>query len=264
VMDMIRVPGNVDFAFGSIECEGPVRVEGDVLPGFHIRAGGDVWIGGVVEAAEVSSRGNVTIVQGVLGGSRIQASGRITVGYAREAYLEASGNITIARESVNSTVVSGDRINMPTDGRVVGGRLLARNTIEVGAANFVQGVPTVLAAGVNPLEQLRALRLKTTVDRADSLERRIGKLKDLTGPEGPHGLLDQILERAAKKREGSAGQLAQLSGNEAELAACRVQIKKEIHPGVHIRIGASELTVRNDSRAATFYYDSESGQVVQI
>jgi uncharacterized protein (DUF342 family) len=264
VLDMIRVAGNVDFAVGSIDCEGPVRVEGDLLPGFHIRAGGDVWIGGVVESAEVNSRGNVTIAQGVLGGSRIQASGYIKVAYTREAYLESGGSITISRESVNSTVVAGDSIHIPGDGRVVGGRLLARNGIDAGSVNFVQGVPTILAAGVNPLEELRALRLKTSIHRADSLERRIGKIKGLTAPDGPHEVLDKMLERTAQKREGIKDQLTDLNANMAEPAACRVQIRKEVHPGVCIRIRSGELTVRNDCGAATFSYDSDSGQVVQI
>jgi len=38
VLDIIKVSGNVDYNIGSIECDGPVRVEGDVLSGFHIRS----------------------------------------------------------------------------------------------------------------------------------------------------------------------------------------------------------------------------------
>ena len=200
VMDMIRVSGNVDFQFGSIECEGPVRVEGDVLPGFHIRAGGDVWIGGLVEGAEVASRGNVTVVQGVLGNSRIHATGRIAVGYSRESHLESDGSVTIARECVNSTIVSGDTIGIPEEGRVIGGHLLAKNTIEAGSVNFTHGAHTILAVGPNP---------------------------------------------------------------HADLTACRIHIKKEIHPGVIIRFGESELTVRADAKKAAFLYDAESDQIVQ-
>jgi uncharacterized protein len=80
VMDMIRVPGNLDFAVGNIDCEGPVRVQGDVLPGFHIHAGGDVVISGVVDSAEINSQGSVTVTQGVIRGSRIYAKRGIMVG----------------------------------------------------------------------------------------------------------------------------------------------------------------------------------------
>jgi uncharacterized protein (DUF342 family) len=65
VIDLIKVSGNLDYNTGSIECEGSVRVEGDVLPDFHIRAGGDVSIGGVVDAAEVTAGGAVVVRQGI-------------------------------------------------------------------------------------------------------------------------------------------------------------------------------------------------------
>jgi uncharacterized protein (DUF342 family) len=174
VMDMIRVTGNVDFAVGSIECEGPVRVEGDLLPGFHIRAGGDAWIGGLVEGAEVSSRGTVTVVQGVLGGSRIHAAGRITAGYARDAHLESDGSVTITRECMNTTVVSGDAINMPADGRIVGGRLVARNSIEVGVANFTQGMHTILAISEGPGAHLATCRIRITKEIHPGVAIRFG------------------------------------------------------------------------------------------
>jgi len=69
VTELIRVPGNLDFDLGSIECEGSVRVEGDVLPEFHIRAGGNVTIGGGVDGAEVTAGGEVIVRQGDSGQS---------------------------------------------------------------------------------------------------------------------------------------------------------------------------------------------------
>ena len=78
VSDLIRVSGNVDFEMGSVECEGSVTVEGDVMPGFRIRAGGDVSIGGVVDSAEVKAAGTVTVRQGVIvaAGSRPEENSR--------------------------------------------------------------------------------------------------------------------------------------------------------------------------------------------
>src|SRR6185295_8675210 len=95
VLDIIKIAGNLDYSVGSIECDGPVRVEGDVLPGFHIRAGGDVFVGGVVEGAEITTRGSIVVGQGILGGSRVCANRKITLGYIRESYLECDGPVGI-------------------------------------------------------------------------------------------------------------------------------------------------------------------------
>ena len=175
VMDIIKVSGNLDYGVGSIECDGPVRIEGDVLPGFHVRAGGDVFIGGVVDAAEITAGGTLTVAQGILGGSRICAKGKLTIGYVRESYLECDGAIAIMREAVNSTVVSGDSIVIPENGRVVGGRLLARTNIEVGVAGSPRGAPLQAAAGVNPLKDLRAAKLASDIHRANGVEARVTK-----------------------------------------------------------------------------------------
>ena len=263
VMDMIRVPGNLDYSVGSIECEGPVRVEGDVLPGFHVHAGGDVWIGGIVDSAEVTASGTVTVAQGILGNSRICGRRGIKAGYVRDAYLESDANILILKEALNCTIVSGDTISITETGRVVGGRLLAQNRIETGIAGHEKGNRTILAAGVNPLKELRAAKLAADMAHAQAVQNRMGKFKEMAQPD-QHEILDHLLARADKKHAGSAAELAALGQDKADLAECRIKVRKEIHSGVQIRIGADEITIQEDLQGATFHYDSEAGQVVQV
>jgi len=263
VMDIIKVAGNLDYSAGSIECDGPVRIEGDVLPGFHIRAGGDVFVGGIVDAAEITTRGSLVVGQGVLGGSRICVNGKVTLGYVRESYLECDGPIAILKEAVNSTVVSGESITIPGNARVVGGRLFARNRIEVGTAGSAKGIPTTLAAGVNPLKELRAAMLASEIHRADTVQKRIGKLKNMASPD-QHAVLDHILSLASAKRDDHAEELEALQAGEINAENCRVQVKNEIHTGVRICIGKGEMTMKEERRNATFYYDVGSGQVVQV
>ena len=167
VSELIRVSGNLDFEMGSIECEGSVTVEGDVMPGFHIRAGGDVSIGGVVDSAEVKAAGRVKVRQRVIRGGRVSAGGELKVGYVSGSYLESDANVTILKEAVHSTVVSGDSIAVPSSGRVVGGSLQAKKRIEIGVAGHQNGAATVLV--VAPLNQLQEEKFKV----------RIGKIKDL-------------------------------------------------------------------------------------
>lgn len=263
VLDVIRVPGNLDYAVGSIKCEGPVRIEGDVLPGFHIHAGGDVWVGGVVDAAEVTSGGAVTVAQGVLKGGCICANGKIMVGYAREAYLESNSNIVISKEALNSTVVCGDSIALPESGRVVGGRLIAQNRIEAGIAGHEKGIPTVLAAGVDALKELRRAKLAADIREADRVQTRVGKIKEVARPDN-QAILDQLLARVATKQAGSADELAKLNRKKMELAHCQIKVKRRLHAGVRIRIGAEDLEIQDDLPGATFHYDAGSGQVVQV
>jgi hypothetical protein len=127
-LDIIRIPGNVDYGIGNIGCEGPVRIEGD-----------DV---------------------------------------------ESDGNIFVAREVLNSTMVSGDTITVADNGRVVGGRLFAKNRIEIGVADQEKGV--------TPHLQLESIRcgsctqpnsMRKSNDHAESRSgsKRLRKLQQRTG-----------------------------------------------------------------------------------
>jgi len=263
VLDIIRVPGNVDYAIGNIDCEGPVRVEGDVLPGFHVRAGGDVYIAGVVDSAEVTAAGTITINQGVLGGSVISARKGVKAGYVRDAYAESDGNIFVAREILNSTNVSGNIISISDSGRVVGGRLFAQNRIETGIAGNEKGIPTTLTAGVNPLQELRAAKLNADLQRSRGVQTRVGKMKGIATP-SKQDILDQLLARATEKNVQNTQELANLAHDKASLAECRIRVRRDIHPGVRIRIGDDDLQIANESRNVTFHYDAAAHQVVQV
>ena len=121
----------------------------------------------------------------------------------------------------------------------------------------------MLAAGVNPLKDLRAAKLASDIHRADGVQARVGKLKGFANP-AQHEVLDRLLERAATKRGANAEELAALKAGEIQSTTCRIHVKKEIHPGVRVRIGTGEIPIQDERRNATFYYDSESGQVVQV
>ncbi|HLH30678.1 MAG TPA: FapA family protein [Terriglobia bacterium] len=262
VLDMIRVPGNVDYTTGNIDCEGPVRIEGDVLPGFHVRGGSDVFVAGVIDSAEVTAAGTITATQGILGNSVISARKGVKAGYVRDAYVESDGNVLIGREALNSTIVSGDTITVPDSGRVVGGRLFALNRIEIGAAGHEKGTPTTLAAGVNPLRDLRAAKLAMDVAQSKGVQARVGKMKEVAEPDR-HAILDQLLATATEKNARSSAELADLHSNKASLAECRIRVRK-VHPGVRIRIGSDDLNVDDEFRNATFRYDAESAQIIQV
>ncbi len=262
VIDLIKVSGNLDYKMGSIECEGSVRVEGDVLPDFHIRAGGDVSVGGVVDAAEVSARGAVVVRQGIARGSRVHSETEITAGYVSGAYLECEGKITILKEAVHSTVVSGDSIIIPGAGRVIGGALLAQKGVDVGIAGHVNGLLTTLAAGVNPLKDLRAAKLTASINQTDAVRKRIGRMAQLSTPGQQAALAEQLLANVEDRQSKNEDELAGLKDSDTPRETGTVKINRETHAGVRIRIGPAEMDISEEHRGSSFHYDVEEDKVV--
>ena len=263
VSELIRVLGNLDYKMGSIECQGSVTVEGDVLPGFHIRAEGDVTIGGIVDSAEVKATGTVTVRQGVVRGSRVSAGGELRAGYVSGSYLESDAKVTIQKEAMHSTVVSGDSIAVPGSGRVVGGSLQAKKGIEIGVAGHENGVATVLAAGVTPLKELEEAKLKARMKRTAAVKVQIEKIKDLAQPD-QHVRLDQLASSHEATEEKSAEALAELGKESDGLSECRIIVSRAVHSGVRVRIGPGELAIVEDHRSAKFQYYKDASEVIGV
>ncbi len=264
VSELIRVLGNLDFQMGSVECEGSVTVEGDVLPGFHIRAEGDVSVGGVVDSAEVKAAGTVTVRQGVIRGGRVSAGGELKVGYVTGSYLESDASVTILKEAVHSTVVSGDSIVVPGSGRVVGGSLQAKKRIEVGEAGHEnESATTLIAAGATPLKDLEEAKLKAQIKRTAAVKAQIGKIKELAQPD-QHGRLDQLAASHEASEEKSAEALAELEKESDGLSECRIIVSRAVHSGVRIRIGPGELAIVEGHRSAKFQYYKDAGEVIGV
>ena len=260
VTDLIRVVGNLDYEMGSIECEGSVYVEGDVLPGFHIHAGGDVSIGGVVDAADVKAGGTLVIRQGVLPGSRVFAKGEIKVGHVSGSYLESESAVTVAKEVLHSTIVSGESITLPASGRVLGGGLFARKGIEVGIAGHINCLRTILATGVKPPRSYSEIPV-AGITRAKAIKPQVKRTGNALESEPQDKLDERGLSCEKTKQEPDSGELSDLITEDAEYSECYIEVRRSIHPGVRICIGSSEMEIVNEHRSAIFHYDVESGEV---
>ena len=258
--DLIRVSGNLDYEMGSIECEGAVYVEGDVLPGFRIHAGGDVTIGGVVDAAEVKTGGTLVIRQGVLPGSRVYAKGEIKVGYVSGSYLESESAVTIGKEVLHSTIVSGESITLPASGRVLGGGLFAQKGIEVGIAGHINCLRTILATGVKPPQSHSEIPVAATTG-AKAIKPQVKRTGSALESDSQATPDERGLSREKTKQEPDSGELSDLISEDAAYSECYIEVRRSIHPGVRICIGPSEMEIKNEHQSAIFHYDVEAGEV---
>ena len=92
------------------------------------------------------------------------------------------------------------------------------------------------------------------------MRRKLERIKDFADEEG-QGRLEPLLDRQAAKHEETSAELEDLEREDGDLMDCRIKVQKDVHPGVLIRIGRSEMKIEEPVRRATFRYDSESGIV---
>ena len=121
VLQVIEVPGDLDYSVGNIGFSGDMVVRGDVLPGFTIEAGGSVSVSGVTEGASIQAGQDLTL-GGVVGGhdTVLKAGGDLVARFLHNANVEVDGEVRVQGEVVNCQI-RAQRVVTDPKGRIVGG-----------------------------------------------------------------------------------------------------------------------------------------------
>lgn len=162
VSDILELE-NVDASTGDIECEGSIRIRGNVFSGYSVKGSGDIEIKGVVEGAVVEAGGNISIAQGMNGMSKgyLQAKGNIVSKYLENAHVSAGGYV-MAEAVLHSQIYAGTEVQVTgKKGFITGGKVMASSRIAVKTLGSSMGASTVVTVGVNPeVKKRQAVLLK--------------------------------------------------------------------------------------------------------
>ena len=161
VEDTYVVERNIDFRVGNINFVSHVKVRGDVLSDFSIRAGGDLEIHGTVTGAALQVEKDLRMSFGILGQgkSHIQVNGNASVKFLNEAHAEVLGSLEVLREVLNSNIACFGEIHAK-DAVVIGGRIVGLKAMHIGTLGSELGLKTQVFLGedFNTLSRAEQLR----------------------------------------------------------------------------------------------------------
>ncbi len=150
VSEGFLVPGDVDYSTGNIHYEKSVIINGDIKAGFEVKCGGDLQVNGTIEDCHVKAGGSVLCRYGFVGQGRgvIEAKGDVNIGFIKNQKVRCLRNVVIAKEAVNCTILSRDKVEVHGNPlSVVGGEVKAGKSITVYSAGNHSGIRTLLEAG---------------------------------------------------------------------------------------------------------------------
>ncbi len=170
-----QIAGDVDFSVGHIDFDGTVYVKGNILGGFNVRTGEDLFVGGNIEGAQVNVGGNLQVDGGITGHGRaqIQVAGSAYAKYINGTSLEAGGDVLVKTEIVNSRVQSDESI-MVVSGGIIGGEVMALYKIETGMLGSQMNVKTEVTVGIGAKWRKRVRALQEELNELDD---RLQKVK---------------------------------------------------------------------------------------
>lgn len=272
----------VDLSVGNIDFVGSVEIHGDVHTGMKIRAGGDVVVGGIMEAAEVECQGNVTVHGGILGHSTqtsrvaaapvttaiVRAAGNVVTRYVEYAIVEAGKSVLVHDAIIQSEITAIEEVVVGSQdkrkGHILGGVVRATLRIAAQALGGPGSGATRVLVGVNPLlmaalERQRA-RLTTKLKEHGDLSKVV---KLLAGRRDNSEMLAKARLTLKKTEEeiAEASEEERVLQGELKLAEhARVEVFRAVQAGTTIAIGRTSLFVSEDRGGGTFYL--VDGQIV--
>lgn len=151
VADVLEVE-NVDNSTGNLEYEGNVKINGNVCSNFSVKAKGNIEVKGVVEGAYLEAGGNIILARGINGMGRgvLKAGGNIIAKYLENAKAYSGGYIE-TESILHSTAQAKTEVNVVSrKGFITGGSVSATNCIKVKTLGTAMGAITEVSVGVDP------------------------------------------------------------------------------------------------------------------
>ena len=274
VSNVYSIEGDVDLGIGNIDFDGSVHISGNVRSGHVIKATGGVVVGGVVEASEIMSGGNVEVKRGMQGmdRGRIEAGGSISILYIERGRASAAGSITVDA-SIHSILEAGESLYAKGKrGSIIGGRAFAAGEIVANSIGSVSTVQTDAEVGFMPGKRERLSLLEKEMDRLagemiklDQLDAYLDKSKAKLDAE----TFDKLYRSGAENRRSYTEQMEhnteEINGLRTEMEHAtegKVHVFDTVYTGTRITIASDMYKVNDDIQYATF--KNVDGQVTWV
>ncbi len=260
---LLTIPESVDNAVGNLDYNGDILIKGDVMSGFTVCATGDIVVRGMVAGATLRAGGNIEIAKGMNGNGQglLEARGNVRLSFMENANVVCHQDV-YASTVINSNITCGGSvIAKEGKGIIIGGNIVARQSVEARRIGNQSGCENVIRIGqaMHDEENLEYLRkeLKTNVDTLDKIQKNISYLKS-KAPLSPEkqDLMEKLQVQSIlyiDKVDVLSEKLEDLENERPDFSECRVR-SDIIYPTTKISLDYAKFTVRDTTSMCMVYY----------
>ncbi|MGE4276110.1 MAG: DUF342 domain-containing protein [Lawsonibacter sp.] len=264
VEETFYVKGNVDISTGNLQVNGNLVIRGMVLPGFALKAAGNIEVEGTVADATIKAGGDVKLHSGITGG-KVHCGGDFACKYIENSQIFAVRDIN-AESIVNSDVKCGKSIVISgAIAKIIGGSCIAGENIEAHCIGSRANIKTKLELGTDPAVIERQQKLLAHISEMESQNNKLNPLIAILQQLEANNRLTpekkQALENVQYTYETNM-QLLEVEKNELEEIAQSIKAKgfgqilcsETIYAGTQITIGDASLTITDALNHVSLYY----------
>lgn len=256
VHDLFVVSDTLSMETGNVDFVGSVEIHGDVPTGYTVKAGGDIRIFGLVEAATIIAGGSVYISEGFAGlqKGKINAQADVHVSYVNQGFIQANGSIYV-ENSILHSICSAENTIICKRGDVIGGALKAGFNIQArDIGNRVQTKTKVIIHQDEQIyekeakleEELKEVR--TTINQLKLIGDKLEKNAHLNDPKMRVTLLRQrsSMQQMMDQANNLQDEISYLQMNYFYDGEASINALHTLHGNVTIAFGKYERTTQKE------------------
>lgn len=277
VEPVLVIPGNVDYATGNIDFLGSVIVKGNVISGFSIKAGEDIFVEGLVEDCSLEANGSITVNNGILGNEEflhtIYAKSGLKAQFIQHMRIKTDGVVEVSKHILHSVIEAGDKVIVTSGtGKIIGGEVKAQNGIECNIAGGPFETPTKLTLDVYSEVVKEESELNREMLVLEENKFKVEKLLKEVEP-----IKESLSDEMKLKVDEALKQLAAINNRYVQLQEERnfieeqrhaikehqIKVLSKVYPGVVVKIGRELYLNRSEKIRTDFLIDKETNELIE-
>jgi hypothetical protein len=268
VMNVLEIPGDVDFETGNLDFPGSIIIRGGILDGFKVECSMNVEVYGVVGDATIIAGGDVICYGGISGKEAciIKGKGTCSAKYVTNANIESVGDILITKDSTHSSLNTLGTVKSQ-NGCIVGGVVTALRGVEAQVLGSLTGVKTYINVKMHYESEKYHLKLNALLTEYYEYYIRYAAL--LRSKDIPAKNFNEIskaieaLKSAIKKGRIIEEKIDGLVGETNGIESAPVQVNNTLFADVIIQApGCHKEILETVKGKLTVLEDFQSGQMV--
>ena len=276
VFEEFKVNGDLDLRIGNIDFFGDVEVSGNVLSGFRIIAGGNVFVRGSVEGAIIQAGKSIVINGSYSGGEKgeLIASEDIYLSHVNSGTIRSERHLFVRRELVNAnSYVKGNLYMGSASSAIIGGKTYVSGEMNVYTIGSPLEVHTFISLGPQEFAKQDLNELKVNLSK---LEQRLqlaqiglNKVDDdkesghLTEENRNHlsRHLKASLRRLNDKKSDLIRRRSALNETLSKNHTSFLRVARRINSGVRLKIGNATVRIETVKNNVEFFENHSSKKV---
>ncbi|MGR6831846.1 DUF342 domain-containing protein [Aliivibrio wodanis] len=268
-IDNLLTVKSINATSGHVSFNGSIFVQEDIEPGMKVSAEGSITVGGFIENAEVNAKGDITVMNGIIGRPvadeesltcSVTSEGKVTTKLAQNAHIMAHSDIHITLHANHCILESLGSIfvidNTEKHGTISGGKATANGFIKTANLGIEGGAYTKIQAFYDFSAQKEMLH--SLQKRYDDISSQIIKIEQINIERQSPELAEKILRSKEKSNQdllalNSTLKQEQITFN-SNLKQNHVFVTNKIFPRVDVQFNTEHLVTKREYSPSKISY----------